>query len=392
MEMSFESIMAVGTGMSSRENAEVQDKATVNYDGYADGLDLDIARTSEQLHFIDTYDRLQSLHSAEKFRMIKKINTAYNGKTISNANVANSVESYCNNAMSTEGVLTNIKEKLVEIFKRFCEFIKKCIMKFKMNLSKYYRLFTMKITDGLFIKDSEKLIDKLYKLNSELLVKISHASQITSDQKDAYLLIKSISDKMIQNCFNLFSIGVNDAKMLLKKSKSNMVITSYDPKGLHKKINMLIAKYDDFLLNNLFKDYIQAIDSNDKVIEIKVQLEKCKNDINGDCLLLCNAASTFKKITVYAYDEEEKIRERIEREEDAKRKEELEKEYKEFSKQMDEVIKSYVSDFEERINTSFDEVRAANDDLEKTMDKLRDLDNHADLAEQVFNKIENKFN
>ena len=31
---------------------------------------------------MDTYEKLQSLHSAEKLRMIKKINTAYNGKTI----------------------------------------------------------------------------------------------------------------------------------------------------------------------------------------------------------------------------------------------------------------------------------------------------------------------
>ena len=67
MEYSLESIMAVGTGMVSRENVEEQDNTTVNYDGYADGLDMDdITRTSEQLHFMDTYDKLQSLHSAEK--------------------------------------------------------------------------------------------------------------------------------------------------------------------------------------------------------------------------------------------------------------------------------------------------------------------------------------
>ena len=120
MEYSLESIMAVGTGMVSRENVEEQDNTTVNYDGYADGLDMDLARTSEQLHFMDTYGKLQSLHSSEKLRMIKKINTAYNGKTIGNTNVANSVESFCNNAMSIEGVGDKIKtilEKIKQFFK-----------------------------------------------------------------------------------------------------------------------------------------------------------------------------------------------------------------------------------------------------------------------------------
>ena len=131
MEMSFESIMAVGTGMVSRESEEsaVND---ISYDGYTDGLDMDITRTSEQLHFMDTYDKLQSLHSAEKLRMIKKINTAYNGKTIGNTNVANSVESFCNNAMSTEGikeVAAKVKAKFIEIFKKIAEFFKNLIIK-----------------------------------------------------------------------------------------------------------------------------------------------------------------------------------------------------------------------------------------------------------------------
>ena len=41
MEMSLESIMAVGTGMVSRESEEsaVND---ISYDGYADSLDMDI--------------------------------------------------------------------------------------------------------------------------------------------------------------------------------------------------------------------------------------------------------------------------------------------------------------------------------------------------------------
>ena len=115
MEYSLESIMAVGTGMVSRENVEEQDNTKVNYDGYSDGTEADLARTEEALHFADTYFKLQDMHSSEKLRMIKKINTAYNGKTIGNINVANSVESFCNNAMSTEGVGDFFKKVIEQI-------------------------------------------------------------------------------------------------------------------------------------------------------------------------------------------------------------------------------------------------------------------------------------
>ena len=385
MEYSLESIMAVGTGMTSRESAEVQKNGPIEYDGYSDGLDMDITRTTEQLHFLDTYDKLQDMHSAEKLKMIKKINAAYNGKTIGNTNVANSVDSFCNNAMSTEGVLTNVKEKLVEIFKRFCEFIKKCIMKFKMNIAKNYKLFD-KVVNGLFIKESEKLIDKLYKLNSELIVKISHTSQITSDQKDCYLLIKSISDKMIQNCFNLFSIGVHDTKMMLSLNKRTSMVTVYNPKNLHEKLNMLIAKYDDFLIK-LLKEYMQLIDSNDRVMEVKVNLKKAEGDVDSDTLLLTRAADTFKKITILNYDKEEEIREQIEQEESEKRKEEIRKQWEEDSKALNKAVNAYVSELEKRINTSFDEVRAANEDHAKVVKDLQDFEKH---AEQVFNNIAKK--
>ena len=390
MEYSLESIMAVGTGMVSRENVEEQDNTTVNYDGYADGLDMDITRTSEQLHFMDTYDKLQSLHSAEKLRMIKKINAAYNGKTIGNTNVANSVESFCNNAMSTEGVLTNIKEKLVEIFKRFCEFIKKCIMKFRMNLSKYYKLFTRKVIDALFIKESEKLIDELYKLNSKLIVKISHASQITSEQKDAYLLIKSISDNMIQNCFSLFSIGVNDAKLTFKNEKGLLIdFTVYDPKNLHKKLNELVRFYDNNV--NVFNEEINKIETKNTqdMMKLNIALKNMDEKVKSDCALLREAARTFKKMTIKKYDLEEGVREQIKQTEDNARREKIKKEFAEFSKQMDEAVKSYVDELEKQINASRDKTQ---DDklkkLNKDLDKLLDNEKYAD---KVFNNIKNKY-
>ena len=53
-ETSIESLMSVGTGLASPENKESSKLFDIPYDGYNDGLDMDLARASEQLHFIDT--------------------------------------------------------------------------------------------------------------------------------------------------------------------------------------------------------------------------------------------------------------------------------------------------------------------------------------------------
>ena len=139
-EMSIESLMSVGTGLITPKS--VESSYDDNYDGYSDGLDMDLTRTSEQLHFVDTYNKLQALHSAEKMRMIKKIHTAY--KNIGNTNVSNSVESYCNNAMSTEGAGDALKTAWQKIKQFLKMLINKVVQFFKFLVNKIKSLFVKK--------------------------------------------------------------------------------------------------------------------------------------------------------------------------------------------------------------------------------------------------------
>ena len=293
-EMSIESLMVVGTGLVAPKSAETK-TFDISYDGYSDGLDMDLTRTSEQLHFVDTYNELQALHSAEKLKMIKKIQTAY--KNIGNTNVSNSVELYCNNAMSTEGIITNIKEKLVEIFKKFCEFIKKCIMKFRMNAAKHVGLFKT-VNTGFFIEESEKFINILYKKNSELIAKISHASQLDDDMYQHYLLLKSISNNMIQNCFNIFLIGVHDSKLQYKtqkiKNDTRIVYSFYNPQGLHAKLKELLRKYSMFI-RDLFDNIEDTTFRNTSLSELN-------SSIQDDAETIRLAAECFKDLSIEAYD------------------------------------------------------------------------------------------
>ncbi len=197
-EMSFESLMAVGTGLASPESKESKING-VPFDGYNDGVDMDLARTSEQLHFVDTYDKLQSLHSAEKLKMIKKISTAYNVKTIGNANVANSVESFCNNAMSLEGVdvkavAAKIKAKFIEIFKKIAEFFKNMIT--KIMTAKY---------KGQVADNIKKLLNMIHMTLNDVIKQVSTTPR-SDDKLQAELSLKQTAfNTMRSNLIDVLS-------------------------------------------------------------------------------------------------------------------------------------------------------------------------------------------
>ena len=207
MEMSFESIMAVGTGMVSRENVEEQDNTTVNYDGYADGTEADLARTEEALHFADTYFKLQDMHSSEKLRMIKKIQTSY--KNIGNINVANSVESFCNNAMSTEGVkevAAKVKAKFIEIFKKIAEFFKNLIIKV---VAAKYRGKTAETIKQLLKYDHDQMNTLITVINS------TSDEKITPEYKEELAICQKyieVDRKFLLELLKFFSLAAKLAR------------------------------------------------------------------------------------------------------------------------------------------------------------------------------------
>lgn len=290
MEMSFESIMAVGTGMSSRENAEVQDKATVNYDGYADGAEADLARTEEALNFADTYFKLQDMHSAEKLRMIKKINTAYNGKTISNANVANSVESFCNNAMSTEGikeVAAKVKAKFVEIFKKIAEFFKNLTT--KVIAAKY---------KGKAAEEVKGLLTQIHTNLNELIKQVSTTSREDEKLQNELVLKQKAYNGMrsvlldILSCYSLAAKIAKKTNVVDKKATMDDVVDT-------DKLNQVSPE-----LANLKNDFVKDTTLVKTIVNIKTIKTVTPDatvDVDGEKILtakleeLKSAAERIKK-------------------------------------------------------------------------------------------------
>ena len=283
MEYSLESIMAVGTGMVSRENVEEQDNTTVNYDGYADGLDMDLARTSEQLHFMDTYGKLQSLHSSEKLRMIKKINTAYNGKTIGNTNVANSVESFCNNAMSIEGikeVAAKVKAKFIEIFKKIAEFFKNLVV--KVVSAKYKGQIAEKIKTALKY-DHEQM---------NVIIKIL-SSKPDDKFSEGYHKVLEVIQKNIEL----------DRKILMATLKyCNLSVKLAKKTGSDKKVG-IDDVVDTDKIPKISNAFVSAIDSikNISAKDLRKQIledysDVAKGGFNGDIETVQNINESYKKV------------------------------------------------------------------------------------------------
>ena len=294
MEMSLESIMAVGTGMVSRENVEEQDNTTVNYDGYSDGTEADLARTEEALHFADTYFKLQDMHSSEKLRMIKKINAAYNGKTIGNTNVANSVESFCNNAMSTEGikeVAAKVKAKFIEIFKKIAEFFKNLVV--KVVSAKYKGQIAEKIKTALKY-DHEQMNVIIKILSSKPDDKFSEGyhkvlgviqKNVELDRKILMAMLKycNLSVKLAKKTGSDKKVGIDDVVDTDKVPKfsdafnySMDVIKNISAKDLRKKI---LENYSDAAKNGYDGDIETVQKVNESYQKALTNIEKDINDL-----------------------------------------------------------------------------------------------------------------
>ena len=65
------------------------------YDGYEDGVIIDLQNSIESLQFIDSYIKVESSLADAKIRMCKKLTVNYGLKSGINATAANSIESLC---------------------------------------------------------------------------------------------------------------------------------------------------------------------------------------------------------------------------------------------------------------------------------------------------------
>ena len=92
---SLEALYQDGTGMVSLPKKSY--KASIEgYDGFDDILSIDLAKSEENLAFLDTYQLIEAKNAADKIKMCKKLSANYGSRSDMPAGAATSVESLCN--------------------------------------------------------------------------------------------------------------------------------------------------------------------------------------------------------------------------------------------------------------------------------------------------------
>ena len=92
---SLEALYQDGTGMVSLPKKSY--KASIEgYDGFDDILSVDLAKSEENLAFLDTFQMIEAKNAADKIKMCKKLSANYGSRSDMPAGAATSVESLCN--------------------------------------------------------------------------------------------------------------------------------------------------------------------------------------------------------------------------------------------------------------------------------------------------------
>ena len=91
---SLEALYQDGTGMVSLPKKSY--KASIEgYDGFDDILSIDLAKSEENLAFLDTYQMIEAKNAADKIKMCKKLSANYGTRSGIPIAAATSVESLC---------------------------------------------------------------------------------------------------------------------------------------------------------------------------------------------------------------------------------------------------------------------------------------------------------
>ena len=91
---SLEALYQDGTGMVSLPKKSY--KASIEgYDGFDDILSVDLAKSEENLAFLDTYQMIEAKNAADKIKMCKKLSANYGTRSGMPTAAATSVESLC---------------------------------------------------------------------------------------------------------------------------------------------------------------------------------------------------------------------------------------------------------------------------------------------------------
>lgn len=94
MSMEFSAEDFINGGMGIKPNTSYTVKSSEGYDGFADGLSMELYRADQELQALEAFETLSDFNASQKIKMIKRIANNYVG-SIHNSVASNSIESVC---------------------------------------------------------------------------------------------------------------------------------------------------------------------------------------------------------------------------------------------------------------------------------------------------------
>lgn len=273
---SLEALYQDGTGMVSLPKKSY--KASIEgYDGFDDILSVDLAKSEENLAFLDTYQMIEAKNAADKIKMCKKLSANYGTRSGMPIAAATSVESLCHmmsleardnaeaHAVNTGDEKTEAPKE--ETTKKKGEFFRVIFKAIKDFFKKIWDVFVRLISN----------IGSLFKGKKDKSVKTDDTGNVNLNANE-----KSDNKNVTSSAMNTREAGskINlDYEMFIDISKFNPAgVKNFSNKyqntskavknfseGL-KKAEQVNAEQRNTFMNNEGKKLIEAIDATSSIV------------------------------------------------------------------------------------------------------------------------------
>lgn len=241
---SLEALYQDGTGMVSLPKKSY--KASIEgYDGFDDILSIDLAKSEENLAFLDTYQMIEAKNAADKIKMCKKLSANYGTRSGMPTAAATSVESLCRmmsleadananangvNTGNEEAVNTpGTKEKKFKFFKTIFEKIGEFFKFIGRLFRKFVGLFQKKVVEEE--KGPDATVDM--NVNADKSEGSSTSASTSSSTNAASLNLKKLNGRPLDirslkveklgEVITAYENNITKAKLLTKIPNANDV-------------------------------------------------------------------------------------------------------------------------------------------------------------------------
>lgn len=222
------------------------------YDGYEDGISIDLQNSIESLQFIDSYNKIESALADTKLRMCKKLSIEYGFKSGIKTINARSIENLC--IKSTEGVITSFVNSVFNIVTT----VIKAIINFIGKIAGF-------------------ILNVILGLAKRIIHRLTAPKKIPKEKQNKFLqYLKGYRSK--EDYFSLEFVDTNNSKMEKSINFTNDEKQTNSIDDIIKILDIKVTKINSYVMENkndfIKSFYNEVLNTNDVVAMCNVMQQK----------------------------------------------------------------------------------------------------------------------